>query len=389
MGKTIEATLMPTTSNVRPWLPRVVIIDDDPVSAGFLGALLKQDGFLVAKAADGAAGRALVAAECPDLVLLDVQMPDESGLETCKRLKQDQALAEIPVIFLTASEDLHTKLQGFEAGAVDYITKPYQAEEVIARIRVHIRARRSLALLTQSQMSQLENLGSALRAIMPDPDDYPEFRFQVQYLPVVGTGGDFYDVLQAGGGVFDYVVADVCGHEADASLMTSALKVLLYQGQSTLSSPQETLRMVNRALLASFPEPNYLTLVWARLNRSRKTLSILSAGHPQVLVLRPGGPSIQVVPSDSDVLGMFEDAAIQETTLAVEPGDRIILYTDGAIEIPDALGVSRDRGLDRLSRFCLAGAGLGLAGMVAAVAAEVRATPYPIEDDILILALEV
>ena len=373
----------------RPWLPKVVIIDDDPVSAGFLGALLKQEGFLVVKAADGAAGRSLVAAESPDLVLLDVQMPDESGLETCQKLKQDQSLSEIPVIFLTASEELSTKLQGFAAGAVDYITKPYQAEEVIARIRVHIRARRSLALLTQSQMNQLEHLGSALRAIMPAPSDYPEFKFQVQYLPVLGAGGDFYDVLQAGGGVYDYVVADVCGHEADASLMTSALKVLLYQGQSTLSAPLETLRMANRALLATFPESNYLTLVWVRLNRSRKTLTVLGAGHPPVLILKPGVPSIRQVPVDSDVLGMFEDAALFETTLAVEPGDRIILYTDGAIEIPDAQGVSRDRGLDRLSRACLRGARLELADLVASVAAEVRTTLYPIEDDILILALEV
>ena len=371
------------------WLPRIVIIDDDPISASLMGAFLKQEGFLVTKAGNGPAGRALVAKDRPDLILLDVQMPGENGIETCRKLKDEPALADIPVIFLTSSEDLGTKLQGFAAGAVDYITKPYQSEEVIARIRVHIRARRTMGLLTQSQMAQLENLASAQRAIMPDPAARPEFKFQVQYLPMHQAGGDFYDVLEAGLGLFDYVVADVSGHDADASLVTSALKVLLYQGQSTLSSPQETLRMVNGALLAAFPEAIYLTLVWVRLNRSRNTMSMLSAGHPPALLLRRAAGSIEPVAVHGDVLGMFPDASVVETVHSVAPGDRIILYTDGAIELPDDDGVSRDRGLERLCALCLEHAGLDLAAMVAAVSAGLRPDAAPVTDDILILGVEV
>jgi sigma-B regulation protein RsbU (phosphoserine phosphatase) len=238
-------------------------------------------------------------------------------------------------------------------------------------------------------MSQLENLAGAQRAIMPDPDALPTFKFQVHYLPMHKAGGDFYDALQAGGDIFDYIAADVSGHDADASLVTSALKVLLYQGQSTLSSPQDTLRMVNRALIASFPEAQYLTLVWVRLNRSRRTATVLSAGHPPPLHIRPSAGTVEACHLRGDVLGMFQDADLAEETFPVLPGDRLVLYTDGLIELPDGEGVSRERGLERLSRSCLEASGLALAEMVPAVVDRLISRSDPVTDDMLLMVVEV
>ena len=160
------------------WITRIVIIDDDFVSAICLETLLKQEGFTTFKATNGPCGRALVKAKEPDLILLDVQMPGENGLETCRMLKADPSTADVPVIFLTGSEDLDTKLSGFRAGAVDYITKPFQSAEVLARIQVHIRARRTTKLLVSAQMAQLNRLAKAQQAILPDPAAMPLMRSQ-------------------------------------------------------------------------------------------------------------------------------------------------------------------------------------------------------------------
>ena len=372
------------------WVTSIVIIDDDFVSAVCLEALLKQEGFTPYKALSGPEGRALVQAKLPDLILLDIQMPDENGLETCAKLKADPATADIPVIFLTGTEDLAIKLDCFKIGAVDYITKPYQTAEVLARIQVHIRARRTMALLAAAQMAQLDALAKAQKAILPDPKAMPEAQFASFYKPIHAAGGDFYEVLQAGDRIFDYVVADVAGHDADASLVTSALKVLLQQGRSTLLSPQETLRMVNSALVTSFPEHVYLTLAWIRVNRNRNTLTTILAGHPPVLHLSAGGLATEYTGLPGDVIGMFDTIELEEVQRPLAKGDRIMLFTDGLIELPFLEGAgSRKTGMERLAEAARQRAELPLAEQVAGVVADLVQSVPQVEDDLLLVGVEV
>ena len=379
--------------NVNPamdsWAISIVIIDDDFVSAVCMEALLRQEGFIPFKALNGPEGRELVKARKPNLILLDIQMPGENGLETCALLKADPATAEIPVIFLSGTEELSTKLDGFNAGAVDYITKPYQTAEVLARIQVHIRSRRMMTLLAAAHMAQLDALAKAQKAILPDPRRLPEARFEAFYQPVQAAGGDFYEVLQSGEGIFDYVVADVAGHDADASLVTSALKVLLHQGRSALLTPTETLRMVNGALVSSFPEHVYLTLAWVRLNRNRQTMTTILAGHPPVLHLSAQGTA-DYTGNPGDVLGMFDAIELEEVQRPIAKGDRILLFTDGLIELAGADGESsRKAGQARLSSAALALAKLELAPMVGGIAAALVSAAPKVADDLLLVGVEV
>ena len=381
---------MSITPATDSWVTSVVIIDDDFVSAVCMEALLKQEGFTPYKALSGPEGRALVKEKKPDLILLDIQMPGENGLETCAKLKADPATADIPVVFLTGTEELATKLDGFKIGAVDYITKPYQTAEVLARIQVHIRSRRMMTLLASAQMAQLDALAKAQKAILPDPRTLPEASFETFYQPIHAAGGDFYEVLQAGDRIFDYVVADVAGHDADASLVTSALKVLLQQGRSTLLSPQETLRMVNSALVSSFPEHVYLTLAWVRVNRNRNTLTTILAGHPPVLHLATGKGTASCLGLPGDVIGMFDTIELEEVVTPVAKGDRILLFTDGLIELPAPDGsASRTGGMGRLTEAAQAGAGLPLDQLVAGVAQALIEAAGEVEDDLLLVGVEV
>lgn len=117
---------------------RILIVDDVPDNLSVLFAFLSERGFRVLAADSGRHALSELANIAPDLILLDVMMPDLDGFETCRRIKADPKFAEVPLFFLTALGETVDKVRGFELGAVDYITKPIQPEEVLARIEAHL-----------------------------------------------------------------------------------------------------------------------------------------------------------------------------------------------------------------------------------------------------------
>jgi len=120
----------------------ILIIDDNPQNIDVLFQLLAEHEFEVLIAEDGQDGLQSAQRENPSLILLDVMMPGIDGFETCRRLKQNPETKEIPVIFMTALSEIESKIRAFEIGAVDYVTKPFQREEVLARINAHLTIRR-------------------------------------------------------------------------------------------------------------------------------------------------------------------------------------------------------------------------------------------------------
>ncbi|MBW4564557.1 MAG: hybrid sensor histidine kinase/response regulator [Mojavia pulchra JT2-VF2] len=116
----------------------VLIVDDNPTNLSILSQALKSAGFAVRVAEDGESAIELVQHKLPALILLDVQMPGIDGFETCQRLKADSLTQNIPIIFMTALADTENKLKGLSLGAVDYIPKPFEQAEVIARVRMHL-----------------------------------------------------------------------------------------------------------------------------------------------------------------------------------------------------------------------------------------------------------
>lgn len=141
----------------------ILIIEDNPINLGVAVDYLEASGFLVLVAQDGESGLKRAKYTCPHLILLDVILPGINGFETCRGLKADAATKDIPVIFMTALSDIEDKVKGFEVGAVDYITKPIQREELIARITTHLRLQ-ALTQQLQKQNQQLQQQASALIA---------------------------------------------------------------------------------------------------------------------------------------------------------------------------------------------------------------------------------
>jgi len=121
--------------------PLILVVDDTPRNLQLVAEVLAREGFEPALATDGPSALAFAAQEVPVLILLDVLMPGMDGYEVCRRLKADPVTQAIPVIFLTARAESDDILAGFEAGGVDYVTKPFRAPELLARVRAHVHLR--------------------------------------------------------------------------------------------------------------------------------------------------------------------------------------------------------------------------------------------------------
>jgi PAS domain S-box-containing protein len=145
-----------SVSTPRRRKPTILIIDDDPFNLAIVTDYLREEDYEILVAEDGRVGVERARFARPDLILMDVLMPGIDGFEACRRLKEDEAIGQIPVIFMTALADTDHKIKGFAAGAVDYLTKPSQREEVLARVGVHLRIR-DLACSLQEAKAQLEN----------------------------------------------------------------------------------------------------------------------------------------------------------------------------------------------------------------------------------------
>src|SRR3984893_987500 len=135
----------------------IIVVDDQPANLKLLEEMLKVGGYVVRSFPRGRMALAAASQNPPDLFLLDINMPEMNGYEVCERLKEDQKLAGIPVIFLSALDETEDKVKAFRSGGVDYISKPFQVEEVQARVETHLRLRR-LHRAVQGQKDRLEDI---------------------------------------------------------------------------------------------------------------------------------------------------------------------------------------------------------------------------------------
>jgi signal transduction histidine kinase len=149
---------MTEQQNIKHALAEILLVDDTPANLQLLSGMLKEQGYKVRPVPSGKLALQVAQIEPPDLILLDILMPEMNGYEVCEKLKADDRLKEIPVIFISALSETIDKVKAFSVGGVDYITKPFQFEEVHARVRTHLELRRQKREL-QKSYEQLKELG--------------------------------------------------------------------------------------------------------------------------------------------------------------------------------------------------------------------------------------
>ncbi|MBW1695872.1 MAG: SpoIIE family protein phosphatase [Deltaproteobacteria bacterium] len=309
----------------------ILVVDDNRVNVKLLENALGKAGYRVFTASEASKAISMAREIRPDLILLDIMMPGQDGFAVIRELKSDAATAMIPIIFITSRNELKSKMTGFELGAVDYITKPFHVQEVLARVRLHLKLSMATNTLIQSQAEKLRQIQNAQTSMLVSPEQVPEASFCVQYLSLLEAGGDFYDVLAISDNIFGYFVGDISGHDLATSYMTSAVKALLKQNCIPIYEPLESMRMINNVLVEILSDGKYMTACYGMLNRKTNLMTFVNAGHPPpVYVPKEGKPHF--IELTGDVLGIFADVVFGVQTMAVLTGDRFFLYSDGLVE---------------------------------------------------------
>ena len=368
-------------------LARILIVDDDKANIALLEGVLK-DQYDVLSAMGGQRAVDLAKTELPDLILLDVMMPEIDGFQVCQSLQDDPTTAGIPVIFLSADGDTKNKVRALDMGAVDYMTKPFDRNEILARAKRHLKSHGGQQSTVAELNAKLGQIRDAQQRLLVSPRDLPEAGFGVSFLPMNEAGGDFYDVMAITEDTFGYFVADVSGHDLAASFNTSAIKVLLHQYADPAYSAIETIKHLNTTINSVMDSGMHLTACYATLNRQSGQLQVVSAGHPPVIYIAAGGRP-QTFQTNGDVLGAFDDVTFEPAGRTVAKGDRFFIYSDGLIETTGQSPDDRAEGIRRLSQACYDKGDLPITSAVETVCSELLADLAGDRDDVVLLGVEV
>lgn len=366
----------------------ILVIDDNQINLLVMRQILTHEGFDIIESISGTEGRKLAREHQPDLILLDIEMPGENGFETCNLLKKDQSTAHIPVIFITALSDVSSKVLGLGLDAVDYVTKPFEPEEVLARTKLHIRLSRAQKALIEMQKEKLRQISSAQESILVKPEDFPMLTFSVVYKPIMEAGGDFYDVIDFGNNIFGFFCADVSGHDVGSTLATSAFKALIHQNAGPLYPPAETMQIINNVLISSISEGKYLSALYVLFNRNRHKLKIVSAGHPPLIYMEKEG-EVFIVEQTGDLLGLFDSVSFSTIEKEVHKGDRFFLFTDGLIEGFTNRRLTRREGIKNLIAVLIKYREENLKSLIDKTVTELFPHEDLREDDILLMGVEI
>lgn len=330
----------------------ILIVDDTPTNIGVISGALK-DLYKTKIATNGPKALALACAEeKPDLILLDVMMPEMDGYEVCTRLKADPSTREIPVIFLTGQTSAEDETRGFEVGAVDYVHKPFSPAVVKARVRSHILLRESRAQLAAQLLAlnnELEMARQIQLSILPHTlPQLPGLEIIARFHPMTSVAGDFYDFVHIDDKHLGILIADVSGHGLPSALIASMLQVALTAQVAHAAEPAKVLSGLNRALCGKFTQ-DFATAAYVYVDLEKSLMRYAGAGHPPVMQFRPSAGKSHQVLKNGLVLGMFDVATYETLELPLEPGDRHVLYTDGILEAASTAGELY--GEDRFMRF--------------------------------------
>jgi phosphoserine phosphatase RsbU/P len=328
----------------------ILIVDDSATNLQVLMRTLNPGGHRILAARDGASALDIARKAKPDLILLDVMMPGIDGFEVCRTIKAEPGTRDAAVIFLSARGEVADKVSGLELGAIDYITKPIQAEEVLARVGVHLSRLHLERALRQSRDRldrELTSAGRMQQLILPPAMPvHAAVGFGTYYRTSRYAGGDYYDVLPLGADRFGILVTDVSGHGAPAAIVMAMIRAVVHTYPGPADDPPALLHYINRHFRFLWETPMYATALYAVLDASRRTLRLASAGHPLPLLRR--GADVSTLPGDTAMCVLWQELdAVPCVEHLLAPGDRLAFFTDGITDRQAADGSMFD--LDRLS----------------------------------------
>jgi phosphoserine phosphatase RsbU/P len=340
----------------------ILAVDDTPANLQVLTGMLKDRGYKVRPVPSGKLALLAAQRDPPDLILLDINMPEMNGYEVCEHLKADDRLKGIPVIFISALTEQLDKVKAFAFGGVDYITKPFQMEELHARVETHLKLRRlqieleetnaRLAKANDRMSRDLKAAAKIQETFLPrDVPHVPGTEFAWIYRPCDELAGDGLNVIPFGDDKVGLYILDVSGHGVASSLLSVTLSRLLSPpsdpssilllksgvvGRSAITPPAEVAARLNRLFPFDPATEQFATIIYGILSVVTGDFRYVSAGHPGPVHL-PFGSDPVILGSQGSPIGLADDPN-EERSVRLGAGDRLYLYSDGVLEAMNSAG---------------------------------------------------
>jgi sigma-B regulation protein RsbU (phosphoserine phosphatase) len=378
----------------------ILAVDDAPENLDVVKGILLDD-YHIKVAVNGKVALKIAESQSPDLILLDIMMPEIDGYEVCRLLKANPATRDIPVIFLTAMGEAADEAQGFSIGAADYILKPVNPLLLKARVKTHLALKQSMDKLhsayavinNQKERMQRElNVGRDIQLSMV-PDTFPafpehtEFDIHALLLPALEIGGDFYDYFFIDRDKLCVCVGDVSGKGVPAALFMAITKTLIKSTAGEDHSPASIITRVNDEISQDNPSCMFITLFVGILHIKSGEFRYTNAGHPYPYLKRASGEVETLKHIHGPVVGAMDGMAYGENCVQLRKHDQLLIFTDGvteAMDVDDQL-----YGEPRVIEHFHSAPAEGLDALVASTLDSVEsfAGEAPQADDITILAL--
>src|SRR6516225_7196888 len=277
---------------------RVLLVDDAKPNLDILVEGLKSEHKL-SLALNGEMALQVATRMPPDLVLLDIVMPDMDGYEVCRRLRRMPETAEVPIMFLSSLEEVQNKTSGFEAGANDYLTKPFDMLEVKARVRSLLKAKAYNDAVKEQIASELRVAREIQMGMLPHDFASVEQAYGVEIgavlEPAREVGGDLYGVCAAGPERLVVFFGDVSGKGIPASMFMVRAISLARLLSREIAEPERILARLNDELAADNPSGMFVTFLCGIYQRDSGQLSLANAGHCRPILLRADGTACWAV----------------------------------------------------------------------------------------------
>ncbi|TGL45097.1 response regulator [Leptospira perdikensis] len=314
---------------------KVLVVDDEPINRQVLKNHLTLIGCDVHEAANGGDAIRMVRDEGPfELMLLDIMMPGMSGYDVCTVLRESYSLYQLPILFLTAKNQITDIIAALEAGGNDYLAKPFDKRELISRAKNLITLKK--AVEEQNKFIAFQNELGLARKLQSSilPEEAPNIagiKTEFYYEPMDSVGGDFFDFHAISETELGVMVADVSGHGIPAALISAMLKIA-FSTQIRLSrEPAQLMTQINSTLLGKM-KGAFLTASYIYINLETKEMIHARCGHPPLIINRVGESKSKLSLPQGKLIGWIPELDIQEDVVPLRTGDRIVLYTDGITE---------------------------------------------------------
>ncbi len=314
---------------------KILVIDDDPINLQILINHLTVEKYNVVSASGGKIGLEYINGDQKfDLVLLDVMMPEISGYEVCSRIREQYNSYELPVIMLTAKNRPNDVLAGLSMGANDYITKPFDKNQILMRIKNYVSLKKAIEKENKfiALKQELEIARTIQRETLPQSiPDMKKIRITSRYEPMMEIGGDFYDFCEIDENRIGILIADVTGHGVPAALISSMIKIAFRTSNEYLAEPAALLEKLSKALFAHM-SGRFITAFYLFIDTEKMEVSYSNAGHWPMYLINQDSTEIKELTVKGRLVGIDKNPIFNNASAKINSGDRIILFTDGLID---------------------------------------------------------